>query len=241
MTNHGQAPSTRDNAAPLLSSVLDQIGFEIINGTIATGQKFTLQDISARFDISRTVAREAMRALEQLGLVASSRRVGLTVLPMSEWSVFDQSIINWRLQGDKSRVDQLRTLNQLRVAIEPIAARYAAIQASAADKAEITALATKLVELEDAPSDRAGEELTTDLRFHTMILHASGNEMFTALAPSLLSILKGKSVFGSPKRNPIGSTAALHVDLAKAISEGDGDEAERVARAILDTARVGLD
>lgn len=87
--------STRAEAAvPLLSHVLDEIGAEIVTGVIKTDQRFTLQDISVRFGISRTVAREAMRALEQMGLVMSSRRVGLTVLPMSEWNVFDQQVIN---------------------------------------------------------------------------------------------------------------------------------------------------
>lgn len=96
MANSSESP------VPLLTTVLDQIGAEIVSGTIETGQRFTLQDICARFDISRTVAREAMRALEQLRMVSSSRRVGITVLPLSEWAVFDQSIINWRLACEKA-------------------------------------------------------------------------------------------------------------------------------------------
>ncbi len=113
--------STRaETAVPLLSHVLDEIGAEIVTGVIKTDQRFTLQDISVRFGISRTVAREAMRALEQMGMVMSSRRVGLTVLPMSEWNVFDQQVINWRLAGEKSRGPQLHSLNQVRLAIEPL-------------------------------------------------------------------------------------------------------------------------
>ncbi len=46
-------------------------------------------------------------------------------------------------------------------------------------------------ELEINPSRRVGEELATDLRFHSMVLHASGNEMFAALTPSLLSMIEG--------------------------------------------------
>ena len=221
-------------AVPLLSHVLDEIGAEIVTGVIKTDQRFTLQDISVRFGISRTVAREAMRALEQMGLVMSSRRVGLTVLPMTEWNVFDQQVINWRLAGEKSRGPQLHSLNQVRLAIEPIAARLAASTASEEQRGEILDLALRLHELEVSPSHRVGEELAIDLRFHASILYASGNEMFTALAPSLLAMLKGKSVYGSRKRDPMSGTVDLHIELAEAIHDGEAAQAERLAREILD-------
>ncbi|MCQ9341817.1 FCD domain-containing protein [Corynebacterium phoceense] len=221
-------------AVPLLSHVLDEIGAEIVTGVIKTDQRFTLQDISVRFGISRTVAREAMRALEQMGLVMSSRRVGLTVLPMSEWNVFDQQVINWRLAGEKSRGAQLHSLNQVRLAIEPIAARLAASTASEEQRGEILDLALRLHELEVSPSHRVGEELAIDLRFHASILYASGNEMFAALAPSLLAMLKGKSVYGSRKRDPISGTVDLHIELAEAIRDGKAAQAEHLAREILD-------
>lgn len=227
--------STRAEAAvPLLSHVLDEIGAEIVTGVIKTDQRFTLQDISVRFGISRTVAREAMRALEQMGLVMSSRRVGLTVLPISEWNVFDQQVINWRLAGEKSRGAQLHSLNQVRLAIEPIAARLAASTASEEQRGEILDLALRLHELEVSPSHRVGEELAIDLRFHASILYASGNEMFAALAPSLLAMLKGKSVYGSRKRDPISGTVDLHIELAEAIRDGKAAQAEHLAREILD-------
>lgn len=227
--------STRAEAAvPLLSHVLDEIGAEIVTGVIKTDQRFTLQDISVRFGISRTVAREAMRALEQMGLVMSSRRVGLTVLPMSEWNVFDQQVINWRLAGEKSRGPQLHSLNQVRLAIEPLAARLAASTASEEQRGEILDLALRLHELEVSPSHRVGEELATDLRFHASILYASGNEMFAALAPSLLAMLKGKSVYGSRKRDPMSGTVDLHIELAEAIRDGKAAQAEHLAREILD-------
>ena len=229
--------TTQESSAPLLSTVLDTIGAEIVSGTIPAGERFTLSDICTRFDISRTVAREAMRALEQLGMVASSRRVGITVLPLSEWAVYDSAIINWRLNSEKSQEDQRASLNQLRLAIEPVAAGLAAQQASTAEKAEILALAQRLRTLEVTPSRRVGDELATDLRFHTMVLHASGNEMFAALSPFLLSMVRGRSVFGSAKRNPTAGTADLHLNLADAINAGDATAAEQISRTILGLAR----
>ena len=71
-----------------------------------------------------------------------------------------------------------------------------------------------------------------------MVLHASGNEMFAALSPLLLSMVRGRSVFGSRKRNPTAGTARLHLDLAHTIHSGDANEAEKIARAILTEARA---
>lgn len=230
------AEDLNHSTTPLLSTVLDAIGQDIVTGTLPAGYRFTLQDLHQRFDISRTVARECMRALEQLGLVSSSRRVGMTVLPLSEWAVFDQAIIGWRLDAEKSRPGQLESLNQMRLAIEPIAARLAAENASDAQVEEILTLGDRLHELEVEPSPRVGEELATDLRFHSMVLHASGNEMFAALAPSLLAMVKGKSVYGSAKRDPIGGTEDLHRELAVAVAKRRPDEAEKISRRILDAA-----
>src|SRR5699024_10161296 len=95
------------------------------------------------------------------------------------------------------------------------------------------ALANRLVELEQYPSSRVGEALEVDLKFHTLIFTASHNEMFVALAPSLLSILKGKSVFGSQKCNPIGNTAALHVELAESIAAVNHVDAQNMSRRVL--------
>ena len=61
------AASGERSSQPLLSSILDTLGEEIVSGEMPEGHTFTLHDLSERFDISRTVAREAMRALEQPG------------------------------------------------------------------------------------------------------------------------------------------------------------------------------
>lgn len=222
-------------SAPLLSTVLDTMGADIVSGTLAAGERFTLTDLCARFGVSRTVAREAMRALEHLGMVSSSRRVGITVLPISEWAVYDPAIISWRLSSEKSRDRQRSSLNELRLAIEPVAAGLAALHASQEDKEEILELAQRL---QDTPTRRVGEHLATDLRFHAMVLHASGNEMFSALSPYLLSMVRGRSLFGSRKRNPTAGTEQRHLDLAEAIHRGDSPEAEKIARAILIEARA---
>lgn len=254
-------------AAPLLGSVFDELGQEIVAGIHSPGSQFTLQSISERFGISRTVARETMRALEHVGLVASSRRIGITVLEQQHWALFDPAVISWRLAAGSQRPAQLSSLNELRMAVEPVAARHAAEHATAAQRAEILELADKLQRLAKkaatpdpdsagaadaetaaeagAGADGAGatdtgagagvaaEFLETDLRFHSLLLEASGNEMFAALVPVFFAIHSGKTVFGVDADKPVANTLDLHQELAHYVHDGDGIHAERTSHALL--------
>ena len=223
---------------PLGDSIRDLLGQEIVSGIRAAGTVLTLEEIGSRFAVSRTVAREAMRGLEHLGLVRTSRRVGIVVQERSQWSLFDPAIIEWRLRSEKTRAEQLASLRQLRQAVEPVAAYAAATAATAQSREELVHLAGRLVALETTPSRKVGEYLSTDLQFHSLILRSSGNEMFAALAGPLTAMVGGKSVYGSAKRDPTAGTAAAHVALADAIAAGRGTEAQQLARRILEENRV---
>lgn len=193
-----------------------------------------------------------MRALEHVGLVASSRRIGITVLEQQHWALFDPAVISWRLAAESQRPAQLASLNELRMAVEPVAARHAAEHATAAQRAEILELADKLQRLakKAAAPDAAGEAgadgpggadsagvaaefLETDLRFHSLLLEASGNEMFAALVPVFFAVHSGKTVFGVEADKPVANTLDLHQELAHYVHDGDGIHAERTSHALL--------
>ena len=227
------ATSGHRSSQPLLSSVLDTLGEEIVSGKQAEGHTFTLHDLSERFGISRTVAREAMRALEQLGLVSSSRRVGLKVLPQSEWNVFDHSIISWRLRSEEQRPAQLASLRELRDAIEPTAARLAAINASREQARRLCELADQSVELAGQEGGNSEAFQEADLEFHALMLEASGNEMFVALTSPIMDIMSGRALYGIMPDDPHVGTMQIHIDLAQAIASGDADAAEDASRRLL--------
>lgn len=223
----------RSPTQPLLSSILDVLGEEIVSGVQPQGNTFTLHDLSERFGISRTVAREAMRALEQLGLVSSSRRVGLKVLPQSEWNVFDHQIISWRLRSDEQRHAQITSLRELRDAIEPSAARLAATNATPAEARELCALAERIVELAGQVAGNSEEFQEADARFHSLLLTASRNEMFVALTQPIMDVMKGRSEYGIMPDDPEMNTMKIHIELADAIANNDPDRAEDASRRLL--------
>ena len=218
---------------PLLTSILDTLGEQIISGALEPGYTFTLQDLSTRFGISRTVAREVMRALEQLGLVSSSRRVGIKVLPAEHWSGFNRSVINWRLSCAEQRPAQITSLNELRTAVEPVAASLAATHATPAQAQRLLELAHLLVELSGAGAGNTPEFLDADKEFHTLILHASGNEMFSTLADPIMHVLERRTRYGIMPDEPSLPAMSIHIDLAQAIADGDALASELAFRNLL--------
>lgn len=74
-------------AAPagLHSQILDALGADLASGALAPGQVLSSERLEERYGVSRTVVREAVRVLEQLGIVHSRRRVGISIRPQQEW------------------------------------------------------------------------------------------------------------------------------------------------------------
>ncbi|GAA2131289.1 DNA-binding FadR family transcriptional regulator [Glycomyces algeriensis] len=225
------------SGAGLHDPILEKLGMEIAAGELPAGHVLTLDGIQERFSVSRTVAREAMRILESMGLVESRRRVGITVRPIADWNVFDPKVIWWRLSGP-DRGAQLRTLTELRIAVEPLAAGAAARAATAAQRARVVELAALLRTLGEA-ADLA-EFMERDVEFHELLLQASGNEMFGALAEVVAAVLRGRTQLGLMPHKPVPEAMDLHDAVAAAIAEGRCAEAETAMRALLVEVRTAM-
>ncbi len=217
--------------------IVEKLGMEIAAGELPTGHVLTLDGLQERFGVSRTVAREAMRILESMGLVQSRRRVGITVRPIADWNVFDPRVIWWRLSGP-ARGDQLRSLTELRIAVEPLAAGAAARSATAAQRARVVELATLLRTLGEAAD--LTEFMERDVEFHELLLQASGNEMFGALADVVAAVLRGRTQLGLTPHKPVPEAMDLHDAVASAIADGRSAEAEAAMRALLVEVRTAM-
>lgn len=216
--------------------LVDTLGTRIGSGELEPGTVINLGMIESEFGVSRTVAREAMRLLESLGLLEARRRVGLIVAPPEQWDVLSPRVIQWRLAGH-SKAEQLRSLTDLRIAIEPTAARRAALRASRPQRARLVELAAELRRLGDEGVGDTEEYLTVDVEFHRTLLEASGNEMFRALSTVVAAVLEARHTTGHAPRHPIQRALDLHEKLAESIRVGDEDTAETTSRDQVTLAR----
>ncbi|MEU6994375.1 FadR/GntR family transcriptional regulator [Streptomyces sp. NPDC046465] len=225
-------------ARGLHSRVLESLGPAITAGEYPPGSVLRTDELSQRFEVSRSVMREAVRVLESMHLVASRRRVGVTVLPTDEWNVYDPQVIRWRLAG-ADRARQLRSLTVLRSAVEPVAAGLAARHATAAQCAELTECALGMVA--HSRGHQLEGYLRHDVAFHRVILNASGNEMFARLGDVVAEVLTGRTAHQVMFEDPDPPAVTLHVKVAEAVREGDAVRAEALTRQIALGALEELD
>nr|WP_221219451.1 FCD domain-containing protein [Prauserella isguenensis] len=216
---------------------MEAIGREITEGELAPGDTLTLEGMQGRFGVSRTVARETMRILESMGLVTSRRRVGITVQDAASWNVFDPRVIWWRLAGS-GRDAQLRSLTELRIAVEPLAAGAAAYYASAEQRTRIVELGARLRGLGER--GLLADFLDADIAFHTLLLEASGNEMFAALADVVAVVLRGRTRLGLMPQQPVPEALDAHENVAAAVSSGQYRKAEEAMRDLLGEVRDAM-
>ncbi|MBO3674433.1 FadR/GntR family transcriptional regulator [Streptomyces sp. NEAU-YJ-81] len=233
-----QGRGQRPRPQGLHDRLLESLGPAITGGDYPPGTVLRTDELERRYDVSRTVVREAVRVLESMHLVESRRRVGVTVRPTEEWDVFDPQIIRWRLAGP-DRPRQLRSLTALRSAIEPAAAALAAEHATPEQCAELTEHALNMV------ATSRGQQLPAylihDVAFHRVILRASGNEMFARLGDVVTEVLTGRTQHRIMFTDPDPEAVTLHVRVAEAVRASDAEAAERYTREITVGALRELD
>ncbi|GAA0992324.1 FadR/GntR family transcriptional regulator [Subtercola frigoramans] len=216
----------------LHSRVLNSVGADIVSGQLPPGFILNLDEMSAEFDVSRSVLRESIRVLQSLGLVEARQRVGTVVLPWDSWDLFSPQIIFWRGQGP-GYYTQMRELLQLRLGIEPIAARLSAAHMTATERRAVCAAADTM---DDANRSGDGKVfLEADVAFHTLVLRSSGNAVMAHFAGTVEAVLRTRE---QERRYTITTYTSPSVDrhhaLAAALAESDADGAQRASYAILE-------
>ena len=220
----------------LQRQVFSAIGADIVRGRYAAGDLIGTDEVGAKYDVSRTVIREAFRALEARGLIRARHRSGTRVQPSESWNLLDPDVISWRSTGPQSN-RQLSELLVLREAIEPVAAALAAVNGTAEDvltlreSAESMALA--------AHSKDVNLFVEADIQFHDTLIAASANAVMVQLLQTIDATLRSRYGGGMPVFT--ARTAASidrHRNLAAAIADRDPSGARAEALALVQDARA---
>lgn len=215
----------------LHAQVLSAIGEDIIDGRYPVGSVLNQEELTARFAVSRSVLREVIRVLQSLGMVEPRQRVGTQVLPRLAWNLMDPQVISWRGRGSEYYVQQ-RELIELRLGIEPVAARLCATRATAEQLAEIRAAAADMADANERGDERGF--LQADVAFHALILRGSGNAVMGHFSGTVEALLRTRV---REKRGTITeytpSSAHRHNELASALGQRQPDEAYQWSFSLL--------
>jgi DNA-binding FadR family transcriptional regulator len=235
--------SARPDAHPTrFDRVLDELGAAIVRGDLPEGHADTVEGLVERTGASRSVVREATRVLTALGLLTAGRRVGLRVRGREHWDVLDPLVIRWRLSGS-GRPAQIAELRALRRAVEPEAAAAAASRVAAGEAPHdgLRALADAAARMRDwaggeaaAAGTSAPESfLAADSALHTAVLALCDNAMFARLRAVIETSLRERALVERADLPPEPHDVDLHLQVARAISEGRDEAAARAMREIV--------
>ncbi|MBK0419879.1 FadR family transcriptional regulator [Leucobacter sp. CSA1] len=217
-------------AETLHDQLLQALGTRIVSGELPEGSVLLADNVAGEHGVSRPVVREAVRVLQSLGLVAATKRVGIRVLPPTQWNLYDPLVIRWRIAVG-STGGQLRSLTELRSAVEPKAAEMAAEHREDRMAVRILDLAAEMRTV-----GRSGDLhrfLELDIAFHSLVLEASGNEMFVQLDSLVAEVLTARTEQGLMPERPHEDALALHLAVAEAIWERDAGAAHSAMDRIM--------
>lgn len=227
---HNRSMSDTTHGSPVHDALVERVGAAIVQGDHPAGTRLLTADLAESSGASRSAAREAVRVLESLGLVQVRRKAGIEVLPVEHWNVYAPEVIAWRLDGpDRDR--QLHELGELRGAVEPLAARLAAVNATDAQREALVAAALGMARNEQRADDT--DYLAADVRFHRTLLRASGNPMLGMLGDVVQSVLEGRTRHALMPQAANPEAVRWHRDVALAVAGGDAEAAfEAMSRIV---------
>ena len=158
----------------LYHEVMGELGDAIVGGTHAEGTWLpNVAELHERFGCSRGVVREALRGLEERGLVEVHRGQGARVRQREAWDTRNPHVLRACAEGGPEP-DTLRLAIEARADVECVAAARAIDSASDGD---FRLLAGHVERMEGAGS----ELVSAEAWFHRTLMLLSGNELLAKL------------------------------------------------------------
>lgn len=214
----------------LHAQVLWQLGVAIVRGDYPEGAILPSDgELLARFSVSRTVLREALKTLAAKGMIEARARIGTRVLPRARWNLFDADVLSWHFEAGPDMA-LLQSLAEIRIGVEVESAALAAARRSDAQAEALVAIAESM-----GKAKSAEDFARTDLAFHRTVAEASGNPFMASVSALVEMALTAVFIISSPVEDA-GLTAATvesHERIARAIKDGNAEEARLAMKAVI--------
>jgi DNA-binding FadR family transcriptional regulator len=213
---------------PRLSVVVVKVLVEgIVSGHYPSGSLLPPEPVLCQsFDVSRSVVREALKALEEKGLVRARQGHGTTVTAPDDWNLLDPVLLEATIRADET-MQILDQLVDVRVVLECDMARTAAGSMTEADLAGLRAVLDELESQLKEP-DRYVE---TDTRYHDFIMRCSGNRLGRSIIRAIHPHARASSRYSPPTdEEDIRQSHLGHVAIYERLVHHDADGAAAAMR-----------
>jgi GntR family transcriptional repressor for pyruvate dehydrogenase complex len=186
--------------------------------------------MASRLDVSRTVAREAFRALAALGIieVSAGRRARVAAPDAAPLSIILDHTVMMKQLSVQQVLDVRRTL-ELRTA------NLAALRRTDAQARELL----EIVEGMFAALETPNSVMELDIRFHELIAQASGNSLYAIIVGSFRVVTRQTWHIGWRSRATLENRTEnirCHQRIAEAINAQDTELAEAAMTEHFDSA-----
>lgn len=190
----------------LRERALDALRAAITSGSYRPGDHLGEVELATHLGVSRGTVREALRHLQQEGLVTAGNRGMLRVSTVSP--------------------QEVRELFRVRAALEGLA--VAEVIASPKREAAVAALRTALSVLADTEEADFAARLSADLDFHLLLCTLSGNSMLVETWRHLEGRIRVTIMNGESAQAPSMMSRDRHAPIVDAIARGDVTAATQV-------------
>jgi GntR family transcriptional repressor for pyruvate dehydrogenase complex len=201
--------------------VIQMVVAEIMSDNLAIGDRLPGEkELTEQFNVSRTVVREALRVLEESGLVEIRKGPkGGAFVTRSFHKPVSSSLKNLIAHGQIS-IDHLFDVRAL---VEPHIAVQAALHARPADLEPLRAL----IEESSARQDDVSLLKSNNIRFHLLLARAAGNPVLSIVMESVIELMQEFSRNFSDLSYG-REYLRLHQRLLRLIQERRADEAKKL-------------
>jgi DNA-binding GntR family transcriptional regulator len=180
----------------------------ITTGQLPPGTHLVETELSEALQISRGTLREAMRQLQQEGLISAGARGRLSVRHLD--------------------AKEIKNIFDVRAALESLAAQDLAGREDRS--AAVAELRKAVADMEKWAASNLEDRIEADLKFHRTMCHLSGNETLLHSWSSLEGSIRMSIMFAGVDRALKNMDAKRHSDIVDAIESGDAEKAAATVR-----------
>ena len=222
----------------LVPEIVSALEADMQGGRLNPGDKLPTESaLMARFDVSRTVVREAISRLQAASRVETRHGVGTFVIARREAEP------TFRIAPeDFATVADVISLLELRISLESEAASLAAQRR---DETGLAAMGAALAAF-DAAIHADSDAVPSDFQFHMEVARATGNRHFADLMTYLGTVIIPRTRLNTAGDAPESRLAYLervhheHESIYRAVRDRDAEAARAAMRTHLANSRERL-
>ena len=201
----------------MTNTVLEALRNDINNCVYESGQFITEAEISQKFNVSKTPAREALNYLCQEGLLDKIPRKGYIIKSLS--------------------LIEVQNLFQFRNVLERASVEWAIRYASDQELQSLSELAH--AKLDPAAEDLAHQYHDLNVSFHISLAKLSRNPYLINALQNVLNLLR-RDLFTDMRRNSLEQALEAHVLMTQAMMDRDLERALRITTDQIDVVERRL-